>query len=153
MKKPLFFSLLALSIALFGIACAFSNNRETISQDFAIYYFTGGCYGTCPNYSLQIRANGTGTYEGKVYVKTTGTKPLVISERDLHKLSREIDRVNFFALPDTILGDLSGDAGRRIIEVTRNGRTKKVTFDVGAEELDQLADVIEDAARVEKLIK
>lgn len=153
MKKRFSLLFLLLGVALLGAGCLFSNDRQAIPQDFAVYYFTGGCYGTCPNYSVQIKADGTGTYEGKAYVKTTGTKPIAISERDLQKLSREIDRMNFFSLPDTLIGDVSGDAGRQIIEVTKNGRTKKITFDVGTEELDRLADAIDDALRIEKLIK
>ncbi len=39
-----------------------------------IRYATGPCFGTCPVYSVTIRPDGSGTFEGQRFTAVTGTR-------------------------------------------------------------------------------
>jgi hypothetical protein len=152
MRIPFYLLPILFIIALLGVGYATFQSNKNVPQDFSLYYSNNGCYGTCPVYSIRITADGSGIYQGKAHVKTTGTETFSISQRNVRKLKREIDRVTFFSLPDTVFSGVS-DLGNRTIEVTDSGKTKKITFDLGGEDLDRLADVLQDTVRINKFIK
>ncbi|RYY41862.1 MAG: hypothetical protein EOP59_11350, partial [Sphingomonadales bacterium] len=39
-----------------------------------ISYSTGPCFGACPVYAFTVQANGDGSFEGKRFTQTGGTK-------------------------------------------------------------------------------
>lgn len=45
----------------------------------SITYETGPCFGRCPVYSVTVRPDGTGVFEGKRFTAVTGEKPFALS--------------------------------------------------------------------------
>lgn len=140
-------------LSLGGAGCSTLTTRMApVPQDFAIDYRVGGCYGTCPVYSLKISAAGVAVYEGVSYVETKGMKTIAVTPQKLQELSKEIDDIHFFSLKNEYITDQTGDMGRRSIRVTEKGEEKMVTYDVGTAEINELAMLIEHAVSVESLI-
>ncbi|QDX26506.1 hypothetical protein FPZ54_11040 [Sphingomonas suaedae] len=47
-----------------------------------ISYSTGPCFGACPVYAFTVQANGDGSFEGKRFTQTGGTKRFKLSRAD-----------------------------------------------------------------------
>jgi acetamidase/formamidase len=58
------------------------------------------CFGTCPVYKLTIKGDGTVTFEGKRFTKTTGTANGKISQSDFRALVGEFEKIDYFSLAD-----------------------------------------------------
>lgn len=58
------------------------------------------CFGTCPDYTVTITSDGTVTFEGRRFTKTTGTATGRISRAAFRRLVREFQRIKYFSLPD-----------------------------------------------------
>jgi acetamidase/formamidase len=58
------------------------------------------CFGTCPNYTLTIKSDGSVTFEGKRFTKTTGIAHGKISVADYQSLVKEFEKLDYFSLPD-----------------------------------------------------
>src|SRR5215467_173822 len=58
------------------------------------------CFGTCPVYRLTIKSDGSVTFEGERFTKTTGIATGKISPGDFHSLVNEFEKINYFSLAD-----------------------------------------------------
>ena len=58
------------------------------------------CFGTCPEYTVTLRGDGTVTYSGRQYVRTPGDHTWKIEAAAVRALAREMEAAGFFELRD-----------------------------------------------------
>jgi len=58
------------------------------------------CFGTCPSYTVTIRADRTVMWNGDAYVTEVGARSSQVTHHDLAELDRAITRAHFFELDD-----------------------------------------------------
>lgn len=66
------------ALALAGCAHRDIGGPVPIETD-SITYETGPCFGACPVYSVTVRPDGTGTFEGKRFTAVSGTRAFRIT--------------------------------------------------------------------------
>jgi hypothetical protein len=125
------------------------------------------CYGSCPNYSVVILGNGHVRYIGRTFVKVVGEQEATLPESALCKLLDEFGRVNFANLRDeyresvtdcqtTVLTLRLGDHTKRVENYWAHGAFDDMGIEVADrgihEQLDFLADVIDEAVGIERWI-
>jgi hypothetical protein len=59
------------------------------------------CYGTCPIYKVSLFSDGTIKYDGKRFVKNTGTATAQSGTSTLSELAKAFAHARFFELADT----------------------------------------------------
>jgi len=93
---------------LFGLLFALAGCREArpllndgeIPPDTLITLERTVCFGSCPNYSVSIKANGAVTFVGEEYVEVTGTVRSAISEEQVRELLLAFQTIDYFSLED-----------------------------------------------------
>ncbi|MGZ8842046.1 MAG: DUF6438 domain-containing protein [Pyrinomonadaceae bacterium] len=75
----------------------FTGQKE---NDDAITLERTACFGTCPMYKVTIASDGTVTFNGERFTKTTGIAKGKISTSDFRQLVAEFEKINYFSLPD-----------------------------------------------------
>lgn len=83
-----------LLITILFISCKIIDN-ELIKKETTTIIFEliqGGCYGTCPIYSISIDENRQIKYEGKRFVDSIGTYNWIMNEKDFNTLKALIDK-------------------------------------------------------------
>jgi hypothetical protein len=90
------------------------------------------CYGTCPEYGIEIHGDGTAFYEGRAYAGTTGKKKAKVSHASLVKLVDAFRKVDYFSLA---AGYASGvtDMPTYVTSISFDGVSKSVLDYVGRE--------------------
>lgn len=82
------------------------------------------CYGTCPDYTLTVDADGTVMFEGRNYTRvSTGTA--TIENSKLVELVTEIKKADFFSLEDAYSARVT-DNPTYTLEVQMGGKGKRV---------------------------
>ncbi|MFV0624422.1 DUF6438 domain-containing protein [Sphingomonas sp. ac-8] len=56
-----------------------SAGSEAAMAGETIRYETGRCFGTCPVYSVTVRPDGTGSFEGKQFTAVTGSRDFTLT--------------------------------------------------------------------------
>lgn len=104
------------------------------------------CFGFCPMYKLTIYGNGKVVYEGKRFVKVTGTRTTTISQAAVRRLVSEFQRIQYFNLQDSYTGGHT-DAPSAITSLSMGKRQKTVNHYLGSpdapEKLTQLENKID----------
>ena len=87
-----------LLITILFISCKTIDNEPVKKEKTTILFelIKGGCYGTCPVYSISIDKNRQIKYEGKRFVDAIGTFNWIMNEKDFNILEALIDK-NFKA--------------------------------------------------------
>lgn len=65
---------LSLAAILLASGCATVPDGPVAIESDAISYETGPCFGTCPVYTVTVRPDGSGTFEGRRFTTVTGTR-------------------------------------------------------------------------------
>src|SRR2546426_563412 len=76
-----------------------SSQTQSDKNDFITLERTV-CFGTCPAYHLTIKSDGSVTFDGKRFTKTTGVATSKITPSDFRALVSEFEKINYFSLPD-----------------------------------------------------
>ena len=58
------------------------------------------CFGTCPDYKVTMRQDGTVTYTGRQFVRVTGEHTWTIDPAEVRALADEMARAGYFELKD-----------------------------------------------------
>lgn len=128
---------------------------ESTKGDLVITLERTECYGSCPVYKLTIRGDGSVVYEGKKFVRTTGTKKTKIDQKTLDTLIESFSAINYVNLDDSYTSIHNPDGTESIVtdlpttytSFTLNGNRKAVTDYVGApKELKELEHKIDTIA-------
>ena len=56
-----------------------------------ITYETGPCFGACPVYTLTVRSDGTGIFEGRRFTGVEGTRPLTFTPAQYAEFRRRLE--------------------------------------------------------------
>jgi acetamidase/formamidase len=123
------------------------------------------CFGTCPDYKLTIKSDGSVTFEGKRFTKTSGIAKGKISIADYRALVSEFEKINYFSLPDKFIPgtkecpQVITDMPSANTSIRLNGKAKAVDHYYGCGEqgaltkLTALEDKIDKVAGTQKWIK
>jgi hypothetical protein len=108
-----------------GIACA-QQPAPTVRVESLVLY-RSACFGTCPVYSLSIRANGRITFVQGDSVKTDS-----IGKRDVAQLFRAVESIGFYKYSPDIMRDhdvcpiVATDASSVTVTIYRSDSTFRV---------------------------
>jgi len=135
------------------------------TNDDQITLERGACFGTCPVYQLTIKSDGSVTFDGKRFTKTTGIATGKISQSDFRALVSEFVNIYYFSLPDAYTPgtkecpDRITDMPSANTSIRLNGRAKSVAHYYGCgnkgalEKLTALETKIDEVAGTQKWIK
>jgi len=132
-------SALAISVAASPFLAAETANSHprvlqqppSTSQNVALTLERTACFGFCPMYKLTVYGNGKVVYEGKRFVKVTGTRTTTISQAAVRKLVSEFQQINYFRLPDSYAAGHT-DAPYVITSLTMGKKQKTVRHDLSS---------------------
>jgi hypothetical protein len=98
---------------------------QRASQPVMLTLERTACFGFCPIYKLTVYGNGKVVYEGKRFVKVTGTQTTTISRAAVRKLVSEFQRIQYFNLQDSYMGGHT-DAPSAITSLVMGKKQKTV---------------------------
>ena len=101
------------------------NQSQPASPQVALTLERTACFGFCPIYKLTVYGNGKVVYEGKRFVKVTGTRTTTISQTAVRKLIADFQKLNYFKLQDSYTGGHT-DAPSAITSLTIGKKQKIV---------------------------
>ncbi len=132
LPKSIIFVLLLISF----VTCSASAQTVKIPADLVITMERTMCFGTCPDYKLTIKANGTVTFRGGQFTKTKGTAKSRITKSSLRELVAAFDRVDLDSFADdysqgSVCESYITDLPSEIISLKRDGKTKQVNHYFG----------------------
>lgn len=83
-----------LLITILFVSCKAIDNEVIKKEQTTILFelIKGGCYGTCPIYSISVDENRQIKYEGKRFVDAIGTYNWIMNEKDFNTLNALIDK-------------------------------------------------------------
>jgi len=123
------------------------------------------CFGSCPSYRVTLSQDGTVTFEGRRFVKTTGTVTEQVSPDKFQQLVDEFEGIKYFSLQDRYTQRADGcttfmtDMPSANTSLSLNGRVKTVAHYFGCRgpeiipALTALERKIDEVAVTEKWIK
>lgn len=98
--------------------------QSVITPDTRIRLDRHGCMGTCPVYSVDIWPDGSVSFEGKSFTKTTGPAHDRVNEAEVLRLVDEFKKLDFFNLQNSY-GDCE-DSPLEALTFAQNGTAKTV---------------------------
>lgn len=83
-----------LLITILFVSCKAIDNEVIKKEQTTVLceLIKGGCYGTCPIYSISIDENRQIKYEGKRFVDAIGTYNWIMNKKDFNTLNALIDK-------------------------------------------------------------
>ena len=123
-------SILAVAAVLAASSAAAAPRGSGDDPSFHLRLERGACFGTCPDYSVDVGADGAVVFHGRRFVACLGDRRWRISRRAVARLRAAADRADLFALKDEYRGRITDQPQYRV-ELTRRGRTKQLTDYVG----------------------
>lgn len=88
----------ALTPAPSNVLTQWAKTPSELPRDTEIRLSRTACFGTCPVYTVQIRADGQVTFDGQDYVKHKGTSIGQITPAQVSQLVQQFATLDFFAL-------------------------------------------------------
>lgn len=115
----------------------------------------GGCYGTCPAYSLTISTEGI-VFDGRAFVVARGRHTDVVSPDEVRNLARKLVTADFYSMDSSYMASVT-DNPTYVLSLTVDGHLKKVVDYVGAWEgmpqvITELENEVDQFARSERWI-
>lgn len=125
---------------------------DKIPDDLQITLERSACYGTCPDYSLSITADGRVVFEGRRFTKTEGKAETKVDQNVLKQIIAEFEKADFFKLKDRYVEETDGcgevwtDNPSESISIKLNGKTKEVRHyfgcrKVSGNDLERITDL------------
>ena len=137
--------------------------RTTASDSARISLERRPCFGTCPVYTVTLDGSGTVRFEGRRFVKDTGTVMRTVPPARVDSLARELEAAGYFAFADRYVmgepgcGRYATDLPTVITEVRIGPRAKRVEHDHGCadapERLSALERRIDEVVQTERTEK
>lgn len=121
-------------------------DRESLS----IILDRAECFGLCPSYIVEIRANGNVEYCGELYVQTPGVQSKKVPVESVSALFNKIISSNFLEFDDQY-AFYATDGPTYQLQITFDGKTKRVIDYLGNEVgmpqvIVDLQDAVDDVA-------
>jgi hypothetical protein len=122
-----------LAVAVVSSSCGLADGGDrnidgSVDSDTRITLERGGCYGSCPIYSLSIAGDGTVSYFGEMYVNVKGPASKQVPVSDVQALVDQMLDAEYFELsvPDDCPAGVSTDAASATTSLTLDGETHTV---------------------------
>lgn len=80
--------------------CATAAQMSSAAEPIEISIARTACFGTCPDYKVTMRQDGTVTYTGRQFVRVTGERTWTIDPAEVRALADEMVRAGYFELKD-----------------------------------------------------
>jgi len=110
------------------------------------------CFGTCPDYTVTLKDDGTVLYRGRQFVKTPGEHTWKIEPAAVRALAREMEAAGFFELQDAYTAMVT-DNPTTFTTLTIGSRTKKVKdYVAGPPKLKDIETKIDEVSGVLKYV-
>lgn len=110
------------------------------------------CFGTCPEYTVTLRGDGTVTYSGRQFVRTPGNHTWKIDPAAVRALAREMETAGFFELKDEYTS-LITDNPTTYTSLTIGNRSKKIKdYITGPPKLKDIEAKIDEVSGVLKYV-
>jgi hypothetical protein len=110
------------------------------------------CFGTCPEYTVTLKDDGTVVYSGRQFVKTPGEHTWKIEPAAVRALAREMEAAGFFELQDAYTA-LMTDHPTTFTTLRIGSRAKKVKdYVAGPPKLKDLEAKIDEVSGVLKYV-
>ena len=112
-------------------------NNGKIPEDLKITLERLGCLGTCPAYSLVIKADGSVLFNRGNFKKREGKFEDKITKEQIKQLIGEFEKANFFSLQNSYITEKDGcqkyppDLPAEKISIKINGKRKTVVHYLG----------------------
>lgn len=110
------------------------------------------CYGSCPDYAIELNGNGSASFTGRLYVLAEGKHTFHIPEKSIQCLLSHFQQADFWSVNDEYVADAT-DGPQYRLTLTIDGQTKTVVDYFGLmagmpglitaieDEVDRTADV------------
>lgn len=99
-----------LTYAALGLAgCTTPPLPDGSALPTSISFSPSACYGTCPDYTVTVRSDGSATWEGRKFVAAKGVRQFNVSEEDYRALARTLAPIRPEGIRDIVSG--SPDCG------------------------------------------
>jgi hypothetical protein len=110
------------------------------------------CFGTCPDYTVTLKDDGTVLYTGRQYVKTPGEHTWKIEPAAVRALAREMEAAGFFELQDAYTAMMT-DNPTTFTTLRIGSRIKKVKdYVAGPPKLKDIEAKIDEVSGVLKYV-
>jgi hypothetical protein len=138
-------------VLLLAAGCARAA-QTTPSEPVEITLQRTVCFGTCPDYSVTLKGDGTVLYTGRQFVKTPGEHTWKIEPAAVRALAREMEAAGFFELQDAYTAMMT-DNPTTFTTLTIGTRTKKVKdYVAGPPKLKDIEARIDEVSGVLKYV-
>jgi len=118
-------------------------NADTIISMPIISMKRTACYGTCPQYTVNIYNDGLIQYRGKMFVDKIGCFTSFLSDENIDVLKSSLKRIDFFSLEPEYISPIT-DIPSVIINVNIDARKHQVIDRIlGPDELKQFQSEID----------
>lgn len=91
-----------------------------------------GCFGTCPQYSVEVHGDGTVLYDGEYYVAFQGRHRGLVPRENVIELVELFQQADYYSLRDEYSATVT-DNPTKITSIEIDGRQKQVIDYVGLE--------------------
>ncbi len=135
-------------LALVAVLCSCRLTKEEVDNSVVISMQKTKCYGSCPEYTLDIYESGKVYFSGIENVDKIGEYQIKLSRKELQRLVSLFVSSNFFEFKDRYVSDAS-DLPTTYLYFSHNGKRKRITDYDGApktlkfleEEVSQLVSI------------
>ena len=140
------------SVAVFGGAGPATTIAGGAQEPIVITIERTPCFGMCPAYKVSIKDDGTVTYTGTQYVKTSGTYTWKIDPAAVRALAKEMQDAGYFDLQNAYTSRMT-DHPTIYTSLTIGARTKKVQdYITGPSKLKDIETRIDEVSGVKKYV-
>jgi hypothetical protein len=91
---------------------------------------TGGCFGSCPSYKVEVRGDGSVLYEGQGGVAFTGVHRGLVPQSNVIELVKLFEKADYYSLRDEYWYDITDNA-TQTTSISIDGRQKQVVDYIG----------------------
>ena len=143
------------SVSLLLASC--STTTSTIDNETVVKLKRTACYGSCPVYTVSLKASGVVEYEGYEYVSIKGFQTASLPKESVELIEKELIKSNFFKMKSHLDSGCWGcfmsatDSSYIIIEGLVKNRKRAVLTYVGCES-KQVDEVLSLANYIEQVI-
>jgi hypothetical protein len=107
--------------------CVILSSCQSIKQDISqVEFQADGCFGECPIFAMTIAADGTASYDAKIFNKQHGQFKTTIKKAQLDSLKMLLDRARFFNLKDNYTTPWTDHSTYTITVKLKDGRSKTI---------------------------
>lgn len=139
------FIFLAVCVCLLAACKTQEASQVSVADDFLLRITRTPCYGTCPDFTMTVDANGNVAYTGRNFVDNLGMYSKRISRKQVKQLVQILEEGKFWEYNEVYDNQGVTDLPSIITECTHNGKSRQVLNRIGApKELGEMQVKLEE---------